>query len=650
MTIIIPKPIFKLLFKDSKPEEVLKSVKEFYKLGSIKPLVKVEKDYIEVRIDIDKVEVEQNKYNTLIGLCEKGELKKALELAKELTSEYPTVSEYFRILGQIYSDLGEQDEAINALIDSLRWNPENEWALLMMGNIFAKHKKDIETALLYYDQILELNPDNFITLNNVGAMLMQNNKKSEALNFFNKAIEVNSEYPNTYLALGILYENEGKYDKAFDYGLKALGYSKKGDEVYVNAESLVNHSAKQYSEIFETDVIVNKFVDELSKRGGKKINIVSDDSITTAAKIEFAENYDRNYHLVKYNPKYKAVSHLVLHELIHLELVLDAREGDGNFLFTTNESCKAKFKESLKKFSGNLRRKGIPKESVDKFLGSLFDGINNQIFNTPIDLFIEDIIYTRFTKMRPIQYLSLLRLTNEGLVATTRKDIVDNVPKSVLTSSKIYNLVNAFHFRTLFNINLVDEFKATKLELNTAKSLYQEFNEYRNDKKGGEEYEIIQHWAEDLKLDSYFNLIPEEERKRKTVDEVVDEINDDPYGLNDQDPSKDRKMKKFLDEHSGDDINNAVVMFMIDALNYFKNFQKEEVKKIAFELATIGMTGIDPKKNGYSVPSIPNSSFSGYKTLSYYYVSWALAIPEMLNSLNMPFDEEYDLANKMINL
>ena len=252
--------------------------------------------------------------------------------------------------------------------------------------------------------------------------------------------------------------------------------------------------------------------------------------------------------------------------------------------------------------------------------------------------------------MRPIQYLSLLRLTNEGLVATTRKDIVDNVPKSVLTSSKIYNLVNAFHFRTLFNINLVDEFKATKLELNTAKSLYQEFNEYRNDKKGGEEYEIIQHWAEDLKLDSYFNLIPEEERKRKTVDEVVDEINDDPYGLNDQDPSKDRKMKKFLDEHSGDDINNAVVMFMIDALNYFKNFQKEEVKKIAFELATIGMTGIDPKKNGYSVPSIPNSSFSGYKTLSYYYVSWALAIPEMLNSLNMPFDEEYDLANKMINL
>jgi len=59
------------------------------------------------------------------------------------------------------------------------------------------------------------------------------------------------------------------------------------------------------------------------------------------------------------------------------------------------------------------------------------------------------------------------------------------------------------------------------------------------------------------------------------------------------------------------------------------------------------MGGIDPKKErGYEVPSIPGSNFSGYKTLAYYYVSWALAMPEMLNSLQMPFDKEYELAKK----
>jgi hypothetical protein len=36
--------------------------------------------------------------------------------------------------------------------------------------------------------------------------------------------------------------------------------------------------------------------------------------------------------------------------------------------------------------------------------------------------------------------------------------------------------------------------------------------------------------------------------------------------------------------------------------------------------------------------------FSGYKLLAYYYVSWAKAVPQMLSQLQMPFDEEYQLA------
>ena len=43
-------------------------------------------------------------------------------------------------MGQMLSDEGDQDEAINYLIDALRWDSKNAWALLMMGNIFAKFK------------------------------------------------------------------------------------------------------------------------------------------------------------------------------------------------------------------------------------------------------------------------------------------------------------------------------------------------------------------------------------------------------------------------------------------------------------------------------------------------------------------------------
>lgn len=60
---------------------------------------------------------------------------------------------------------------------------------------------------------------------------------------------------------------------------------------------------------------------ELERASGKPVQIEINDTIPTAAKIEFAENYDRDFHLVKYKSTYPAVEHLVMHELMHLDLV-----------------------------------------------------------------------------------------------------------------------------------------------------------------------------------------------------------------------------------------------------------------------------------------------------------------------------------------
>ena len=67
-------------------------------------------------------------------------------------------------MGKFISELGNQEEAINSLIYSLRWNPKNEWALLMMGNIFAKYQNDIDTAMNYDDQVLIVKPNDCITV------------------------------------------------------------------------------------------------------------------------------------------------------------------------------------------------------------------------------------------------------------------------------------------------------------------------------------------------------------------------------------------------------------------------------------------------------------------------------------------------------
>lgn len=611
-------------------KELEEFLKRFYTEGPFEPKVEITEDFVKIEIDTKRINEDKKSYQKLVELCEKGEFSKAKPLAKALIDKSPGVSEYHRILGQILSDEGDQEEAINCLIDALRWNPKNEWALLMMANIFTKFKEDIDTAMKYYDQVLVVKPNDNIALNNIGANLMQLGKTEEALQYFIKAIKINPNYPNTHYVLSLVSEMKGDFQGAFKYALTAIEVNPKKDGLYENSCKMAIESAQKLTQSIDGKKIVEKFAKQLENLCGKTIKVEIDDEIPTVAKIEFAENYNRNYHLVKYKSTYPAVEHLVIHELMHLELVSEARAVEENQLLITNQSYKARFFHTLEKFAEALHKKGVGEKNIANYVQALFDGINRQVYNTPIDLFIEDRIYNRFPKLSPFQFLSLFAMLQEGIQATTKPEIVKNTPKDILSKSKILNIINAIHFKTLYKVDLVQDYSPTKLELNQANELYSEFLEYRDDKAPGEEYELVQHWAEDLKLDSYFELVPEDEHRRKSIDDILSEIENDPFGLETRDPSKERKMKKFLDSHKSSEINHEVSMYMVGAIDFFRPMAKPKVKELAFEFATLGMSGIDPKKDGYSIQSIKNKSFTGYQALAYYYVSWATAQQQSL--------------------
>jgi hypothetical protein len=257
------------------------------------------------------------------------------------------------------------------------------------------------------------------------------------------------------------------------------------------------------------------------------------------------------------------------------------------------------------------------------------------------------LIFKNHPVSKAVQCISLVSLAKQGINATTSDQIVKSFPNSIITKSKILNLVNALHLKELYGIDMIEDFKPKLIELSQANTLYEEFKEYRNDKEPAEEYEIIQHWAEDLKVDKYFKLQPETSKTSKTPEEVLDEVNKDPYGLDSPEPQyKIDDRQKFIDQHATKETNKAVTYYMIGALNLLNQKPVEEVKAIAMEFAKLGMTGIDPNKKNYEVPSL-NKKMSGYQTLAYYYVSWAIAIPEMLQQLQLPFDKEYTIAVKM---
>jgi tetratricopeptide (TPR) repeat protein len=628
---------------------IINELERYYTYGPFKPKVSVENEWVTIQIDTPTIISQEADYRKAVTLCEKGKYTEAKPILKNLIEKNPTNSEYHRIMGQILSDEGDQEEAINCLIDALRWDSKNGWALLMMGNIFAKYKNDVDTAMKYYDQAVVANPSDNIAINNIGANLIQQGKLEEAKKYFWEAIKINDKYPNTYFALGMIAEMEGDLSSSFYNTIQSIKLNNKKDVLYQNSVKQAFDISKKIIKTGKGKKIFRDYRYKLEFEGGKEIDIIEDTEIPTAAKIEFAENYERPKHIVKYKPNYPAVEHLIMHELVHLDFVMEARKSDLNQLFIATQVHKAEFIKELESTIKKFHKMGISENSIAGYCSSLFDGMNRQIFNTPIDLFIEDFLFNEYAELRPYQFLSLYALIQEGLMAVTDKKIVDLSPKEILSKSKIYNLVNAYQFKDLYGMDLLMDFQALPIELKQAKEFYDEYLQYRNDKEPAEEYELVLHWAEDLKLDKNFELVNEVEyrTKRTNIDNLLTSIEKDPYDLESKDPYKQRDMDKFQKSQKSIGTNMPVVMFMVDALQFFEGKSKEEIKKIAFEIAMQGTQGYRPDKDDYRITSIKGKTFSGYHILAYYYVSWMLAVPEMVSQLNLPYEEEYKLASAM---
>jgi len=101
--------------------EILKlEIAKYYSYGPFKPSVSINGDWLTIEIDAPAILAQQPDYKKVITLCEKGRYQEAKPILKKLIELNPTNSEYHRIMGQILSDEGDQEEAINYLIDALR--------------------------------------------------------------------------------------------------------------------------------------------------------------------------------------------------------------------------------------------------------------------------------------------------------------------------------------------------------------------------------------------------------------------------------------------------------------------------------------------------------------------------------------------------
>lgn len=98
---------------------------------------------------------------------------------------------------------------------------------------------------------------------------------------------------------------------------------------------------------------------------------------------------------------------------------------------------------------------------------------------------------------------------------------------------------------------------------------------------------------------------------------------------------------------AGGELRMDAVMYCLAGLKLFSEMAHEEVRDVAFEIAAVGMAGInvnDPK-SAYHLRKLPGRTFSGLQLLCYEFVAFKLFAPE----LNIGFDvsNEYEEAKRM---
>lgn len=223
-------------------EKLIEEIQEFYTYGIYKPKVEIKDNLLYVHLDVIKTINEDKDFKKAVKFCENGNYKQAKPILEKLLSGNPTVSEYHRILGQIASEEGEQEIAINYLIDALKWDPKNIYAYIMTGNIYAKYFDDIDTSTKYYNKALEIKPDDFITINNIGGNFLNLQKYDEAERYLNLAHELKPDYPQTLAGLAQLNLFKPDLLSSFNYSILALKNSKYNDPVY-------NHISKQLFDV-----------------------------------------------------------------------------------------------------------------------------------------------------------------------------------------------------------------------------------------------------------------------------------------------------------------------------------------------------------------------------------------------------------------
>lgn len=196
-----------------------------------------EKKFTAVNVESGKVEEMEKTQRDL--MVKSGTYKDPKE---EITpSKKP---EIVKNIALIYTELGQDDKALQAYKDARANDPEDVTLILNEANLYYK-LGDKEKFKDLMAEATKVAPDNADLFYNIGVINMEQGNLDEARDAYKRALEINPGYVNAQLNLSTTYVNQGN---ALIDQMNALGNSKadiaKYDELKAEKDSLFVEGSK----------------------------------------------------------------------------------------------------------------------------------------------------------------------------------------------------------------------------------------------------------------------------------------------------------------------------------------------------------------------------------------------------------------------
>lgn len=195
---------------------------------------------IQNKITHNLSEPTQNRLNELITLVNSGELVKAEEMSLDITRQFPKSGVGWKIYGYVLWQKRSLSEALLALQNSIKYEPNDPESFNNLGNIY-KDLGDLQSARENYLRSISLKPSFPQAQNNLGVVLNELNLLDEAENCFKKAICQDSLYAEAYNNYANLLYKQNKFIDSKQSYLKALSIRPDYAQAHNNLGVLLGH-------------------------------------------------------------------------------------------------------------------------------------------------------------------------------------------------------------------------------------------------------------------------------------------------------------------------------------------------------------------------------------------------------------------------